>query len=205
MSWDPEINRQDAIEALWAEAAAATQERRVMNSRLGLAGALEAIERERTAGRPNPTQSTQYPSMFLNARDNPPLAPGLYPALVARNEGPRRDDGLTLPDGAPSRRLLFPCGAMFAGGRWRSFFIGEQLNIAWYIPTWRPSIFTSQMPAYEEACAAWRALGTLRTTTVVADADGLLWRHCVGDQCVTARSGLELARLVEEIEQQETP
>ena len=64
---------------------------------------------------------------------------------------------------------------------------------------------TSLMPAYEEACAAWRALGTLRTTTVVADSDGLLWRHCVGDQCVTARSGLELARLVEEIERRETP
>ena len=64
---------------------------------------------------------------------------------------------------------------------------------------------TSLMPAYEEACAAWQALGTLRTTTVVADSDGLLWRYCFGDQCVTARSGLELARLVEEIERRETP
>ena len=60
MSWDPQVNRQNAIaaachnaiEALWAEATAAMRDQRVMDSRLGLAEALEAIERERTAGRP---------------------------------------------------------------------------------------------------------------------------------------------------------
>lgn len=59
MSQDLHVNRQNAIEAachkaieaLWAEATAAMRDQRVMDSRLGLAEALEAIERDRTAGR----------------------------------------------------------------------------------------------------------------------------------------------------------
>ena len=59
-SWDPEINRQDAIEtachnairAVANEAEAAHREQRSFDDRLALAAALEAIERERTAGHP---------------------------------------------------------------------------------------------------------------------------------------------------------
>ena len=57
MSWDPAINRQEAIgaachnaiRAMHAEAAAAHCEQRSFDDRLVLAAALEAIERERTA------------------------------------------------------------------------------------------------------------------------------------------------------------
>lgn len=60
MSWDPAVNRQEAIEtachnairAMWDEAATATREQRIMDSRLALAAALEAIEHERTADHP---------------------------------------------------------------------------------------------------------------------------------------------------------
>lgn len=57
MSWNPEINRQEAIEtachnairAVAQEEEAARREQRSFDDRLALAGALEAIECERTA------------------------------------------------------------------------------------------------------------------------------------------------------------
>lgn len=59
MSWDPAIRRQEAIETachnairvMFDEAAAATLQQRSLDSRLVLAAALEAIERERTMPR----------------------------------------------------------------------------------------------------------------------------------------------------------
>lgn len=59
MSWDPAVNRQEAIEtachnairAMWDEAEVAHREQRAMDGRLALAAALEEIERERTAPR----------------------------------------------------------------------------------------------------------------------------------------------------------
>ena len=59
-SWDPEINRQKAIEtachnairAVANEAEAAHREQRSCDTRLALAAALEAIEQERTADHP---------------------------------------------------------------------------------------------------------------------------------------------------------
>lgn len=63
MSWDPAINRQEAIatachnaiRAVANEAEAAHREQRSFDDRLALAAALEAIERERTACHPGLT------------------------------------------------------------------------------------------------------------------------------------------------------
>lgn len=60
MSWDPAVNRQEAIEtachnairAMRDEVAASAREQRTMDPRLALAAALEEIERERTADHP---------------------------------------------------------------------------------------------------------------------------------------------------------
>lgn len=60
MSWDPAVNRQEAIEtachnairAIFNEAEAAHREQRTIDFRLALAAALEEIERERTADHP---------------------------------------------------------------------------------------------------------------------------------------------------------
>lgn len=60
MSWDPAVNRQEAIEtachnaiqAIFSEAEMAHREQRTMDPRLALAAALEEIERERTADHP---------------------------------------------------------------------------------------------------------------------------------------------------------
>lgn len=63
MSWDPAINRQDAIEtachnAIWAlcnEAEVAHREQRSPDPRLALAAALEEIHRELIADQPDVT------------------------------------------------------------------------------------------------------------------------------------------------------
>ena len=63
MSWDPQVNRQDAIgaachnaiRAVANEAEAAHREQRNFDDRLALAAALEAIEHERTADLPDVT------------------------------------------------------------------------------------------------------------------------------------------------------
>jgi hypothetical protein len=60
MSWDPAVNRQDAIEtachnalrAVFNEVEVAHREQRSFDDRLALAAALEEIERERTADHP---------------------------------------------------------------------------------------------------------------------------------------------------------
>lgn len=63
MSWDPEINRQDAIEtachnaiqAIRHESEAAVRDGRSFDDRLALAAALEAIQRESSADQPDIT------------------------------------------------------------------------------------------------------------------------------------------------------
>ena len=63
MSWDPEINRQDAIEtachnairAIHREAESAARQQRSADPRLALAAALEELHNELTADRPSTT------------------------------------------------------------------------------------------------------------------------------------------------------
>lgn len=133
---------------------------------------------------------------FLHALSDPPLAPGVYPALMARPEGTRRDATLALPEGAPAPQRLFPCGSFFDGQAW------SQRSVLWYLPAWRPSIsihFPSFPSAYRQAQAAWIDLDMEGPLTVEADAEGLIWRRCRAGRCVTARSGAELARLTENL------
>lgn len=140
-----------------------------------------------------PALHTPDPMHFLHAPSNPPLAPGIYPTLIARPERTRRDATLTLPEGAPAPQRLFPCGSFFDGQAW------SQRTVLWYLPgPWRPSGY-SICSAYLQAQAAWIALDMEGPLTVEADAEGLIWRRCHAGRCVTARSGAELAKLTEDL------
>lgn len=131
---------------------------------------------------------------FLHAKNEPPLAPGVYPALIARPEVGRRDKTLTLPEGAPAPQRLFPCGALFDELGW------AHPKVFWYLPgPWRPNSSASVSLAYRQAQAAWIALDPTGPLMVEADEGGLLWRRCHGGRCITARSGEELARLAEDL------